>query len=643
NSKTDIIINSPIYQESHTNNIVIIVDGEQQAKALQPIYCNLSKQSSNTFIHVVVTGKERGMCGEELKKIKFELPECHISVHDLGIRNRSSDNENFMSSIFTETTRMVNQLRPIVLIYIKNLDDFVMRGIDAATIATSKINEFTKIAIPIEHMNNIMFITDLPIEALKQWNTPKFRIQVITYERPASLKRLVESLRSSIYLGDNVPLTINIDEGADLRTIEYSHAIEWPFGKKNILRRTVQGGLVANIVESYYPAHNNDYAFIFEDDIEVSPFFYIWAKYTILKYRYGPDRIFSNRMFGVSLYNSKHIELTLPKHTKFNAALVLDSAKYNRRSPYLSQIPCSWGSVLFPEIWREFHHYISVRLKNPNLQDINIPESRSNRWHNSWKRYFIELVYLRGYVMLYPNYINFVSLSTNHHEKGVHVHKETRKGFLLPLMKHDIISEGLPNGGLPNYRNLPTLDLFGTVVPFKTIVERGHNLHRNISLCPPSNSEILTYDPKDLLCIDESKKIIEPKKRKKLKLIKLNKAIKDEQTKNKAIKDEQTKNKAINDEQTKNKAINDKQTKNKVINDKQTKNNVINDKQTKNKVINDEQTKNKPIAAPIIYKNKPIAAPIINKNKPIAAPIINKINPDSKSANLNSKSDQSKR
>ncbi|CAG8806950.1 4482_t:CDS:1, partial [Gigaspora rosea] len=334
----------------------------------------------------------------------------------------------------------------------------------------------------------------------------------ITQNRAASLKRLVNSLNSSIYLGDNVPLTINIDKYGDQKTVKYVQNLYWPFGKKDIRHRLVQGGLIAAVMESYYPADDNDYGFILEDDIELSPFFYIWAKYSILKYRYGPDRILSNRMFGVSLYNSKHIELTLPKHKKFNAALTLEPTKYNRRSPYLCQIPCSWGSVVFPEIWREFHYYITARLKDvdgPNLQEVNVPNSRSNRWHNSWKRFFIELIYLRGYVMLYPNYKNFVSLSTNHHEEGVHVHLKNgkpRKGFLLPLMEKDIISEGLPGGVLPDYRNLPIMDLFGRVVSLKKIVDRGHDLHNKISLCPPNDTASLTYNPKDLLCIDKTKK-----------------------------------------------------------------------------------------------------------------------------------------
>ncbi|CAG8770807.1 22261_t:CDS:2 [Cetraspora pellucida] len=668
NIQTDIIISSPIYQTSNNNNVIVIVDGEQQAKALQPIYCNLSKKSRDTFIHVVVTGKRRGICGEELKKMNSKSPGCRVSVHDLGIRNSSPNDENV---IFMETTHAINKIRPVVLIYIKNLNDNVMRGIDAAAIAMSSVNnKFTKIAIPIEYMNNTMFIADLPIEAIKQWNTPKFHVHVITQDRPASLKRLVSSLDSSIYLGDNVPLTINIDESADPDTIEYSHTVEWRSGKKNILRRTVQGGLVANIVESFYPTDNNDYGFIFEDDIEVSPFFYIWAKYTVLKYRYGPDRILSNRMFGVSLYNQKLIELTLPRHKKFNAALVLDPTKYNRRSPYLCQVPSSWGSLVFPEIWREFNHYITARLKDvkgPNLQDINIPESRSNGWHNSWKRFFIELIYLRGYVMLYPNYINYVSFSSNHHETGVHVHKKHRKGFLLPLMKNDIISEGLPGGVLPDYRNLPTLDLFGRVVSFHKLVERGHNLHRDISLCPPNDSATLTYDPKDLLCnriniIKQNNETISAGTIEIKQIKQDNENINNEQRLNaKPILNKANPNPKLAHQDSK-LDINDEQrpTANPILKKTNSNQNLVH--QDSKLDINDEQ---RPTAKPdskldINYEQRPTAKPILKKNnpdqmlahhdskfeindeqRPTKKPILKKTNPNPKLSHHDSKLDKS--
>jgi len=121
----------------------------------------------------------------------------------------------------------------------------------------------------------------------------------------------------------------------------------------------------------------------------------------------------------------------------------------------------------------------------------------------------IELAYLRGYVMLYPNFEEFVSFSNNHAELGEHIHLKPGKVhnvsiFQVPIMQNDVILQQLPKGSLPLYKSLPILDLWGNVTSPEEIIERGNELHANISLC--SIPEKLTYDPKDLLCVDEEEK-----------------------------------------------------------------------------------------------------------------------------------------
>ncbi|RIB28372.1 hypothetical protein C2G38_2158142 [Gigaspora rosea] len=403
-----------------------------------------SGKEENVYTHVIVTG--RGISGTELIKSNSLLPNCDVPVYDLELQK---GNKNILNSVIIEISDILDQIRPDVLIYINDHENEAMRGVDAALVAASQKNDtITKIAIPIEHAKHMKWLSDLSIEALKSWNTPNIQIQVITQDRPQSLSRLMKSLNSSIYFGDN------------------------------------QGGLITAVVESYYPTTNDDYAIILEDDIEVSPFYYIWAKYTILKYKYGIDRNLVGRLYGVSLCNTRLNEFNITTGRRlFNAAEVLQDTKYPNNSPYLSQIPCSWGVLFFPEIWREFHEYLNARkqdLAGPKLLKMYVPKSRSNRWGgDSWKRYFIELIYFRGYLMLYPNYEDFNSFTSNHAEKGVHFgSKNKHKVFwLLPLMEEDIILEGLPDDHLPGFKDLPIMDL---------------------------ESDELTFDPQDLLCVDNS-------------------------------------------------------------------------------------------------------------------------------------------
>ena len=47
---------------------------------------------------------------------------------------------------------------------------------------------------------------------------------------------------------------------------------------------------------------------------------------------------------------------------------------------------------------------------------LQIPRSATNGWSVSWKKFMIEMAYLRGQVVLYPSFFNQTSLSTNHLE-----------------------------------------------------------------------------------------------------------------------------------------------------------------------------------------------------------------------------------
>ena len=87
------------------------------------------------------------------------------------------------------------------------------------------------------------------------------------------------------------------------------------------------------------------------------------------------------------------------------------------------QVPCSWGALYFGSMWRAFLHFYRARVRPPffNLAQettqrgvgknreplgdpaLLLPGSRSNVWPRSWKRFMVDFMYGRGYLMLYPN------------------------------------------------------------------------------------------------------------------------------------------------------------------------------------------------------------------------------------------------
>ncbi|KAJ7449542.1 hypothetical protein FB451DRAFT_1287240 [Mycena latifolia] len=342
----------------------------------------------------------------------------------------------------------------------------------------------TLVRIPREDLRHVDWMGSLSLTEWKNWNVPRIDVSIITQDRPHSLARLLASLSHGRFFGDSVSLRLNMEQSSDLDTIRIVGAYQWTHGAVFTHRRVVHGGLLPAVVESWYPHSNDSYGLLLEDDVELSPLFYAWIKMGILQYRYGEGRSQTGQLFGISLYQQKNIELHPEGRKAFDPRRVFANHNVAEPStPYLSQIPCSWGAVYFPEHWREFHDYLATRLSESKMEieRVVVPDVRSNNWTKSWKKYFIEMVYLRGYVMLYPNYAEFTSLSTNHLEVGSHVKerpKEKQEVFRLPLMK---LSEGwqlldLPGGRLPGWEMLPVLNLTGFLSSLDEIIAVGSAL-----------------------------------------------------------------------------------------------------------------------------------------------------------------------
>ncbi|KAI1796670.1 hypothetical protein LXA43DRAFT_879291 [Ganoderma leucocontextum] len=383
---------------------------------------------------------------------------------------------------------------------------------------------FSAVRIPKEDLPYCDWLSAIDLEGWKNWHSPHIELSVITDHRPHSLDRLLTSLTKARYFGDEVNMRINIEQTADPETLQIISQYRWVHGSVFPHHRIVHAGLMTAVVESWYPKDNDTYGLLLEDDVEVSPLFYAWAKLSLLRYRYGKAENRRPNLLGISLYQQKNLELHPDGRRLFDAHSTLKAAGLvHPNTPYLSQIPCSWGALYFPEHWREFHAYLAARLNSSvwplPVDEAVVPDVRSNRWTRSWKKYFIELVYLRGYVMLYPNYADYTSLSTNHLEVGSHVHDipmETylrkKKLFNVPLMPIPSAAVGdvavlpstglleLPDARLPGWGALPVFDLLGAISNETTILQRGRERRTELTGCDGMPTH--TNDIRELLCIN---------------------------------------------------------------------------------------------------------------------------------------------
>lgn len=301
-------------------------------------------------------------------------------------------------------------------------------------------------------------------EAWCAWDAVEIQLVIIAWNRDAPLSRLLKSLSNSDYTSDVVPMHFSLDGGYSSSVHESCKKFKWKHGGKTIHARKVNVGLIHNIVGSVTISPKQDprnsWVIILEDDIEVSPSFYLWAKLNILRSSF-PRTQLSERIYGISLYTPRARETLKPK-------IFWDPHVNIFSDAYLHQLPCSWGAAYNVQKWQQFSRYIKFRLEwrselEVGIYTINGEPSTTNGWAGSWKKYFIEYILWADSLMLYPNFPNQTAFSTNHMELGVHVdpaRKKQLEWFKTPLITMQELQNKTAFGPI---EALPIYNLFNDI------------------------------------------------------------------------------------------------------------------------------------------------------------------------------------
>ncbi|KAL0390758.1 UNVERIFIED_CONTAM: hypothetical protein Scaly_0432900 [Sesamum calycinum] len=150
-----------------------------------------------------------------------------------------------------------------------------------------------------------------------------FIIKVLTFNRLSSLSRCLKSLSRAHYdVNDKVHLHVFIDHflldsqtgSADLdnklnvskQILDFVDGFDWKFGEKLVHYRTSNAGLQAQWLEAWWPTSDHEFAFVVEDDLEVSPLYYRFLKAVILNYYYNASN-FSPSIYGASLQRPRFV------------------------------------------------------------------------------------------------------------------------------------------------------------------------------------------------------------------------------------------------------------------------------------------------------------------------------------------------
>nr|CAB3448271.1 unnamed protein product [Digitaria exilis] len=448
--------------------------------------------------YLVVSGGGHCPCEEAATVLKWPKVVCkdrRFKIFDLGIGALSGPSRSevpVLQAVYASMRGIVQMHNPSVVVALADVDDKVKEALRMA--ANAAVNRTALVLLPRNSVSKVLWMATLKPASLPNWNRMRVSVNIITQNRAKSLLRLLTSLRNAYYLGDEVPISFNMDSRVDAATLQVVNSFDWPHGPKTLRRRIIQGGLIRAVSESWYPSSDDDYGLLLEDDIEVSPYYYLWVKYALLAYRYDPAAGLPE-LSSISLYTPRLVEV-VKERPKWNATEFFK--KVHPNTPYLHQLPCSWGAVFFPKHWREFYAYMAARFTEDAKQNpVQIPRSRTNGWQASWKKFLIDMMYLRGYVSLYPNFPNQTSFSTNHMEPGAHISakdnvlKHDKTDFEVPLVEDDF-SLMLPQGKMPPASKLPVVNLFNQAISLKGLKAAGAKLRQDVLSC--ATKELVAVD-----------------------------------------------------------------------------------------------------------------------------------------------------
>lgn len=238
-----------------------------------------------------------------------------------------------------------------------------------------------------------------------------FRLHVFTYNRLASLNRLLTSVKNANYLDKSIDLSIFVESGAPRDLSDFVHEFGWEHGRKNVYEHVVRGGLIRSIIESWHPQADNEIVVFLEDDVEVSMHFFEWIEANLAALNKVPHHI-RHSVIGISLYTPRIIETVNPK-------IPIKFDRFVRKNLFLYQLPCSWGAAYFAKPWKEYRDFMRHRIVKDD--HVEVYGSTSNGWKGSWKKYSIEYMWMNDKYMIYPSFENQTSFSTNHLEPGEHI------------------------------------------------------------------------------------------------------------------------------------------------------------------------------------------------------------------------------
>ena len=278
-------------------------------------------------------------------------------------------------------------------------------------------------------------------------NRVTLRIIVMTYNRPESLQRCLDSMADLVIDGYSVAMDIWIDQSksgqVDMKTVRVATSYHWRHGPVTVWIHGRHVGLYGQWINTWRPVMRNgkatdeELALFVEDDVDISPYAFRWLRHL--------NKVYFNRT-DIACYGLQD-----------NNALVSQGKRKFLNGPksdtvFLYGIPGTWGMAPHPARWAEFQDWYEIQKNISNFHPY-VPKAavhtswykhfeKRNRQDTMWTMWFIYFLNKFDLFAIYSNIPTYSSspnssLTSNRREAGMHFPDKIQDASLIPkLMVH---------------------------------------------------------------------------------------------------------------------------------------------------------------------------------------------------------------
>ena len=413
-------------------NVLFAAGNLNSAARLMNMACEMDRWNRNV-VHFVLMGRST-FSMDQIKAANGIDTECKVYWHDARPNNGQwSTDLRMESSVFLALGPIHSFIHPQVYI----MDDpneeeaYVVKGLKAAGYQTGK----AVIELPTNAAQNLLWLTRLDIGSLAAWD--QVYVDILIQAPPSSsgsLIRLLKTIQNADYFGSRRPhLTIELPPDTNPFVTRYVENMVWPpfdsSGRRHSSQLTLRHRISqqkhgteeasARFIESFYPARpKHSHVMVLSPQVELSPLYYHYLLYTLLEYKYsfyGYQSRQVNNLMGISLnLPSHHLNDSAPlKPPSFQEGSIL---KRPGATYFLWQAPESNAALYFGDKWVEFHSFLTSRLTVTQVSKKSHPKVISP-YRPAWTEYLLELMRVRDYNLIYPNFpSSSSSIATVHNE-----------------------------------------------------------------------------------------------------------------------------------------------------------------------------------------------------------------------------------